>query len=42
VTAAGDIGGLVILAWLVPFAILAVAAPVLLVIWAILAVVHRL
>jgi hypothetical protein len=37
-----DLGTLVLMAWLLPFVILAVASPVVLILWAALAIAHRL
>jgi len=37
-----DLGTLVLMAWLIPFAILAIASPVVLILWAALALIHRL
>ena len=37
-----DLGTLVLMAWLVPFVILAIASPIVLILWAALALIHRL
>jgi hypothetical protein len=37
-----DVGTLVLLTWLVPFVILAIASPIVIVLWAALALVHML
>jgi hypothetical protein len=37
-----DLGALTLMAWLLPFVILAIASPVVLAIWAFLAIIHRL
>jgi hypothetical protein len=37
-----DLGSLVLMAWLVPFVILAIASPIVLILWATLALIHRL
>jgi hypothetical protein len=37
-----DLGALVLMAWLVPFVILAIASPIVLILWAALALIHRL
>ena len=37
-----DLGALVLIAWLVPFVILAIASPVVLIVWAVLALIRWL
>jgi hypothetical protein len=37
-----DLGGLVLVVWLIPFVILAIASPIVLILWAVLALIHRL
>jgi len=37
-----DLGTLVLLAWAVPFVILAIASPIVIILWAALALIHRL
>ena len=37
-----DLGTLVLLAWLIPFVILAIASPIVIILWAALALIHRL
>jgi len=36
-----DLGTLVLMAWLVPVVILAIASPIVLILWAALALIHR-
>lgn len=37
-----DLGTLVLMAWLVPFVVLAIASPIVLILWAALALIRRL
>jgi hypothetical protein len=38
----GDLAGAVLVVWLIPFVILAIASPIVLILWAVLALIHRL
>jgi hypothetical protein len=37
-----DLGSLLLTVWLIPFVILAIASPIVLILWAALALIHRL
>jgi hypothetical protein len=37
-----DLGRLVLIVWLIPFVILAICSPIVLILWAALALIHRL
>jgi hypothetical protein len=37
-----DVGALLLIVWLIPFVVLAIVGPIVLILWAVLALLHRL